>query len=44
MSRILAKEAEPKRDEPDGRGHACVPENHTSDGDEVCCVASGAGT
>jgi hypothetical protein len=44
VSRIPAKEIE-RRDEPCGGDHVSVlSANHTFDGKEVCCFASGVGT
>jgi hypothetical protein len=45
MSTIPAKESDRNRGEPHGRNLVCVPPaNHTCDGKEVCCFASGGGT
>jgi hypothetical protein len=45
VSTIPAKEIERKRNASCGRDHIYVlPTNHTCDGKEVCCFASGADT
>jgi hypothetical protein len=44
MSTIPAKKTEHNRDIFDGRSHVSAPPaNHSYDGEEACCFASGGG-